>query len=205
MTKFEGSGVCLLVTDGSKSWTSNYVNYITSNTVDDGWVRISVSFTAPSTDVYGITIFNSGCIGTFYADDVQVEEAEAPSSYNLLENGSMETSSYGWTMGSGASYYSGKGVASSTKSIRIVGNPTDQGTNAYQDVALNLPGTQTYVLSGWVNANAVQMTTRIPPATLLTEVRNAACVRSLLTLIIRPKPSMSRSILTFPIPCSSSA
>ena len=155
VTKFEGSGVCLLVTDGSKSWTSNYVNYTTSNTVDDGWVRISVSFTAPSTDVYGITIFNSGCIGTFYADDVQVEEAEAPSSYNLLENGSMETSSYGWTMGSGASYYSGKGVASSTKSIRIVGNPTDQGTNAYQDVALNLPGTQTYVLSGWVNANAV--------------------------------------------------
>lgn len=118
-------------------------------------MRISVSFTAPATDIYGITIFNSGCIGTFYADDVQVEEAEAPSSYNLLENGNMETSGYGWTMGSGASYYSGKGVAASTNSIRINGNPTDQGTNAYQDVALNLPGTQTYVLSGWVNANAV--------------------------------------------------
>lgn len=155
VTKFEGSGVCLLVTDGSQSWTSNYVNYTTSNEVDDGWVRISVSFTAPATDIYGITIFNSGCIGTFYADDVQVEEAEAPSSYNLLENGNMETSGYGWTMGSGASYYSGKGVAASSNSIRINGNPTDQGTNAYQDVALNLPGTQTYVLSGWVNANAV--------------------------------------------------
>lgn len=155
VTKFEGSGVCLLVTDGSQSWTSNYVNYTTSNEVDDGWVRISVSFTAPATDIYGITIFNSGCIGTFYADDVQVEEAEAPSSYNLLENGNMETSGYGWTMGSGASYYSGKGVAASSNSIRINGNPTDQGTNAYQDVALNLPGSQTYVLSGWVNANAV--------------------------------------------------
>ena len=155
VTKFEGSGVCLLVTDGSQSWTSNYVNYTTSNEVDDGWVRISVSFTAPATDIYGITIFNSGCIGTFYADDVQVEEAEAPSSYNLLENGNMETSGYGWTMGSGASYYSGKGVAASSNSIRINGNPTDQGTNAYQDVALSLPGTQTYVLSGWVNANAV--------------------------------------------------
>ena len=67
----------------------------------------------------------------------------------------METSGYGWTMGSGASYYSGKGVAASSNSIRINGNPTDQGTNAYQDVSLNLPGTQTYVLSGWVNANAV--------------------------------------------------
>ena len=155
VTKFEGSGVCLLVTDGSQSWTSNYVNYTTSNEVDNGWVRISVSFTAPATDIYGITIFNSGCIGTFYADDVQVEEAEAPSSYNLLENGNMETSGYGWTMGSGASYYAGKGVAASSNSIRINGNPTDQGTNAYQDVALNLPGTQTYVLSGWVNANAV--------------------------------------------------
>ena len=155
VTRFEGAGVSLMVTDGSQSWNSNYVNYITSDSVDDGWVRISVSFKAPSTDTYGITIFNSGSIGTIYADDIQVEEAEAPSSYNLLENGSMEMSSYGWTMGTGAAFSAEKGVAESAKSIKISGDPTNQNTNAYQEITLNLPATQTYVLSGWVNANAV--------------------------------------------------
>lgn len=155
VTRFDGAGVSLMVTDGSQSWNSNYVNYITSDTVDDGWVRISVTFKAPSTDTYGITIFNSGSIGTVYADDIQMEEAEAPSSYNLLENGSMEMSSYGWTMGNGAAYSTSDGVAASSTSLKINGNPTDQTTNAYQDVTLNLPASQTYVLSGWVNANAV--------------------------------------------------
>ena len=155
VTMFEGAGVSLMVTDGSQSWNSNYVNYITSDSVDDGWVRISVSFKAPATDTYGITIYNSGSIGTVYADDIQVEEAEAPSSYNLLENGSMEMSSYGWTMGTGAAFSAEKGVAGSAKSIKISGDPTNQNTNAYQEITLNLPATQTYVLSGWVNANAV--------------------------------------------------
>ena len=155
VTRFEGGGIQLVVTDGTQGWHSNPVNYITSSDVDGGWVRISVTFTAPTTDTYGITVVNSGAIGTFYADDFQMEQAEAPSSYNLLENGSMELSNHGWTMGTGAAYSTAKGVAASSTSIKITGDPEDDTTNAYQDVVLNQPGTQTYVLSGWVNANAV--------------------------------------------------
>lgn len=155
VTRFEGAGVSLMVTDGTQSWSSNFVNYVTADTVDDGWVRISTTFTAPATDTYGITIFNNGSIGTIYADDIQVEEASAPSSYNLLENGSMEMSSYGWTMGTNAAFSTKQAAAGSATSIKIIGKPTDQTTYAYQDVAINLPATQTYVLSGWVNANAV--------------------------------------------------
>lgn len=155
VTKFEGAGVFLMVLDTDKQWSSNYVNYTTSATVDGGWMRLSVTFTAPRDDAYGLSVCNFGGIGTFYADDFQLEEGHAPSGYNLLENGSMEMPDYGWTMNNGAAFSTTKAVAGSTTSLRVAGNPTDKGTNAYQDVAVNQPGTQTYVLSGWVNANAV--------------------------------------------------
>ena len=58
-------------------------------------------------------------------------------------------------MGTNAAFSSSYGVAGSAKSLRVAGDPQSASTNAYQDVVLNLPGTQTYVLSGWARANAV--------------------------------------------------
>jgi len=155
VTKFEGGGIAITVTDGTNGWTSQWVNYITSTAVDNGWVRISTTFTPSVTDEYGIIVYNSGAIGTFYADDFQLEEGDAPSSYNLLENGNMERSDSGWTMGTNARYSSSRGAAGSSNSLKVTGDPQSASTNAYQDVVLNLPGTQTYVLSGWAQANAV--------------------------------------------------
>ena len=122
--------------------------------MDDGWVRISVTFTPPATDEYGIFVNNNGAIGTFYADDFQVEEGDAPSSYNLVTNSNMEGTDR-WTMGTNAAFSSTYGVAGSSRSLKITGDPLSASTNAYQDITLNLPGTQTYVLSGWARANAV--------------------------------------------------
>ena len=67
----------------------------------------------------------------------------------------MEVPDYGWTMGSGAAFAAGTGAAGSAKSLMIVGDPEDQTTNAYQDIPLNVSARETFVLSGWVNANAV--------------------------------------------------
>lgn len=154
VTKIEGGGVSITVTDGSQGWTSQWINYITSTAVDDGWVRISVTFTPPATDEYGIFVNNNGAIGTFYADDFQVEEGDAPSSYNLVTNSNMEGTNR-WTMGTNTAFSSTYGVAGSSRSLKITGDPLSASTNAYQDITLNLPGTQTYVLSGWARANAV--------------------------------------------------
>ena len=155
VTAFEGQGISLRVSDGNYNWRSAPINYTTSDLVDGGWVQISVYFTAEISSAHTLFIENDGAIGTFYADDFQLERGDAPSSYNILENGGMELSNHGWTMGTGAAYSSAKGAAASSTSIKITGNPEDNTTNAYQDVVLNQPGTQTYVLSGWVNANAV--------------------------------------------------
>ena len=153
-TNFYGTGVYLKVSDGTNSWTSHPVNYATAAAVDDGWVRVSVTFTAKTSAAHTVSVYNSG-VSQFYADDFQLEVGEAPSSYNLVENGNMRMSDHGWTMGTDARYSTSRGAASSSDSLKVTGNPADQTTNAYQDIALNLPGSQTYVLSGWVQANAV--------------------------------------------------
>ena len=153
-TNFYGTGVYLKVSDGTNSWTSHPVNYATAATVDDGWVRVSVTFTAKTSVAHTVSVYNNG-VSQFYADDFQLEVGEAPSNYNLVENGNMRMSDHGWTMGTDARYSTSRGAASSSDSLKVTGNPADQTTNAYQDIALNLPGSQTYVLSGWVQANAV--------------------------------------------------
>lgn len=155
ITSVAGSGIYLKVTDeGGNSWTSEAVNYTTSTAVDSGWVRVSVTFTAEFSGSHTLAVYNDGAFGTFYADDFQLELGEAPSSYNLVENGSMELHS-GWIMGTGASISTNGGVASSGQSLQISGNPESTATSAYQDIPVNLPGSKTYLLSGWVKANAV--------------------------------------------------
>jgi len=57
--------------------------------------------------------------------------------------------------GTGASISNGDSVASSGHALKIIGNPESTATCAYQDIPVNLPGSKTYLLSGWVKANAV--------------------------------------------------
>jgi len=47
--------------------------------------------------------------------------------------------------------------------MRIDGGPTTWGL-AYQDIPINLPGTETYILSGWAKANSVPAKTGAVPA-----------------------------------------
>lgn len=155
ITEVSGDGIYLKVSDSNgNSWLSEAVRYTTSTNVDDGWVRISVTFTAESSTAHTIGVYGTGVIGTFYVDDLQLESGVAPSNRNMLENGNMQISGYAWSLGTDAGYSSGTGTKSS-QAMKITGSPIDDTTNAYQDVVVNLPGTQTYVLSGWVKANAV--------------------------------------------------
>ena len=159
ISSFGSGGIILKVTDSSNTtWTSNPLTYKTAASDDENgeqWARISLTFELETAGTVTVAICNNGAVGTFYADDFQLEKGEAPSNYNLVENGNMEVSNYGWTMGSGAAFAAGTGAASSDKSLLITAHPEDQTTNAYQDIPLNLSGKETFVLSGWVNANAV--------------------------------------------------
>ena len=145
--EFEGKGIYLKVEDSNgKVWTGDAISYATNGSVDSGWVRLSVTFTAETNGVHNIAICREGATGTFYADDFQLEMGEAPSSYNMVENGAMSYD-FGWTMGSGA--------AIGTNVLTITGNPTSSDTAAWQEITVNASGMRTYVLSGWAKTNGV--------------------------------------------------
>ena len=82
----DGSSAYLSVTGDASPYNSLTVDYPTSG-ANDGWQRISCTFTPASTKSYQIKLIATG---TVYADALQLEEGEAPSTYNLLEEGSFE-------------------------------------------------------------------------------------------------------------------
>ena len=156
-TSFLGRGVYLQVMDGSNVVaTSECLNYATNSAVDDGWVRLSLPFTAPEKKAYTACVYTHCVGGDIYVDDFQLERADTPSSLNLLENGSLQHWGHGWTLGSLAAYKTDCGLFSQdhyANSIQV-GGDTNTESCAYQDVPINKTG-KTFVLSGWAKANAV--------------------------------------------------
>lgn len=135
------------------TWHSEFVNYKTSD-IQGGWTRISRTFTPQTSAVYSLMIQGFGLSGWFYVDDVQLEVGEAPSGYNLIENGSLELGQSGWSFQQGSGYGTEHPYDSNNDLISMAGGP-EKVTCAWQNVQVNAPGTQTYVLSGWAWADAV--------------------------------------------------
>ncbi len=152
-----GTGIYLEVADSagntfaSSGQGNGKVNYVTSAGNDGGWVRIQMPFTTSTAGTHTLRICGTGAVGTFYVDDVQFEVGNAASSVNLLDNGNMETANYGWTLSS--PFEAGEGWNGSS-AIYVDGTPTTS-SGLYQTVTVNLPGTQTYILSGWAMGNSV--------------------------------------------------
>lgn len=148
-------GVYIGVLDiNENQWKSLPLNYKTYTVVDGGWMRVSVTFTPKTTGVHYVGVYSQNMGGTYYVDDFQLEKGETPSAHNLVENGNFQISGYGWTMGTDASMVTTEGVANSGGAVKIIGSPENIAANAYQDIHINL-ASQTYILSGWVKANAV--------------------------------------------------
>ena len=142
---FTGKGIYLQVRYADKKpYTGDPIAYATTNTIDNGWVRLSVTFTAAVSGPHTLEITREGAVGTFYADDFQLETNNAPSSYNMVENGSM-ISTDSWTITNIDDVFI-------NGALSIAGDPLRTDGMPYQDVAVNLPGTQSYVLAGWAQA-----------------------------------------------------
>lgn len=136
------------------------IDYRTSSEIDSGWARLSTSFEASGIVTIRISAINAK--GIFYADDVQVEPAApgtaiaAPSNVNLIDNGNLQYYGSGW-VNNGTSYCNGIGRNQQTTgaySLRAIGDPT-LPRKAYQTVPINLPASETFILSGWAKAQSV--------------------------------------------------
>ncbi|MBP3451644.1 MAG: hypothetical protein J6J73_02510 [Agathobacter sp.] len=148
-----GEGIVLKVTDlAGNTFTGKGLDYVTSEQIDDGWTRIQLTFQAATTGRHTISIYAEGVNGIFYVDDVQLGKGETAGTLDLLKYGSYE---------SGISQWSGNYITSSvdkgwnkSQCLVLTGHP-DNNAYAYQTVNINLPATETFVLSGWAKGNSV--------------------------------------------------
>ena len=159
MTTAPTTGIRLLVSDtAGNSWNSDYFKHITSTNVDGGWMRITLTFTAETNGVHQIQISGSGGVGAVYVDDLQLELGSAPSNRNMLENGNVQTSNYGWTFGDNGYYTNAAGMHHASgveQSLAVPSGPAKANAKVSQTVPINKMGQQSYVLSGWAKGNAV--------------------------------------------------
>ena len=164
------AGVVLQALDGTTiRGTSTALNTRTNPAVNGGWQRVSVTFMATRTAAHNLRVIYRGFIGTAWADDLQLEIAPlgtGPSSPNLLQNGGFESGTIGlaglpqavglWSRNTNNSGFVTAERLGGSQSLRMPGRPTEREL-VFQDVPINLPGTQTFVLSGWAKANSVPL------------------------------------------------
>ena len=152
VTSFGTDGGVYLSVTGCGTAASDIIDYATVSTIDSGWTRIFVTFTAEDSDAV-LNIIVKNAVGVVYADDCQMEKDDAPSNVNLLVNGAMESTA-GWNLKTPANTSVQSGGLGGSKAMGMTVDPT---THAYivQTVPVNLPYTETYVLSGWAKADAL--------------------------------------------------
>ena len=134
----------------------------TASTATTDWERLHVSFTVPS-GVSSVTVkLLMTQSGTVYCDGVQLEKGEAPSRYNLVSNGTFQSTSAGFTVRSATCTTSDAVMTTSdpshpaelgNKVFHMVGSPQQEKTvDQIISVADGQEG-DTYSFGGWLQSN----------------------------------------------------
>jgi len=136
-------------------FASEYIIGTTDEQINDGWRKVSVTFTTPA-DIETIR-FNCmirNATGTAYFDGIQLEQSEVANPNNLLVNACFER-----TTSKFPRYWTKSGMASTDiadttikhsgdRSIKVTSSVSQQ---KYMYQTVNVKGTEedTYILSGW--------------------------------------------------------
>ncbi len=118
--------------------------YTTISRSTGGWERISVTATVASAQNVTLSVGLVNASGTVYIDCLQLEAGDAPSAYNMVENGRFD-SDYGWIYSS-ASY--------SPYHVVFVGGKYNSMSHVRQSIQLNRSSDTTFHFSGWYTCKA---------------------------------------------------
>ena len=175
MTAFDSNGSVYLaaltadqIADLSQAcaspWKSEQVNYKTDASINRGWEKISVTFMPETSGTYYMAFLQDRADGTAYCDDLLLEESEAASEINLVQNGRfawlVNGKPEGWVPNSYTISDEHPFGQSLSKSMRV-SNTMNGYARTHQVIPLNLPADEaTFLLSGWGKANSVGGTAR---------------------------------------------
>lgn len=158
--------------DGTtKDFHSESIIGTTDTSINNGWQRISVTFSVPSNATQiRCNLMLRDCTGIAYFDGMQLEIGTSANPFNMLNNSSFEkytqnedTGAYwpedwgGYLTGTGDSVDNAQardsGHAFRFKSVATTPKEISQAVNLGGKTAENLD--DTYIVSGWVYANPV--------------------------------------------------
>ena len=175
MTAFDSNGSVYLaaltadqIADLSQAcaspWKSEQVNYKTDASINRGWEKISVTFMPETSGTYYMAFLQDRADGTAYCDDLLLEESEAASEINLVQNGRfawlVNGKPEGWVPNSYTISDEHPFGQSLSKSMRV-SNTMNGYARTHQVIPLNLLADEaTFLLSGWGKANSVGGTAR---------------------------------------------
>jgi len=147
---------------GSSTVYSDFVTGTTSEAINNGWQRISVTLELPSNFTYlraNLSLKNA--TGTAYFDGIDVDNSSTVNTYNLLENSSFQIDNGGapafWTAGGqveSTDKVQSNGNWYGTNYFKFVGNHTKQ-KQIFQTVKVKGVESSTYVVSGWAKGDSV--------------------------------------------------
>ncbi|MDF2925069.1 MAG: carbohydrate-binding cenc domain protein [Paenibacillaceae bacterium] len=144
----EGTDTALLVLEYTAGGTVKYQTLGMAEATGSQWTRVSGQYTlreaAAVTSPY-LRIYTSNTTGSFYADQVRLEETATPS--NLLQNPGFENGRVGWSP-NGSSIMADASAAHSGQYSMKVYNRTAPWANVRQSVSM--VNGQTYEGSAWV-------------------------------------------------------
>ncbi|MCH5183677.1 MAG: DNRLRE domain-containing protein [Oscillospiraceae bacterium] len=135
------SGGAYLILDGAES---EKLTGTTNTSIQNGWQRVSVTKTFTSAGSYQVQLRLGGATGTAYFDCIQLEKAEVPSNFNLIQNSDISLSS-GW------SSFETSNVSGRGKVMRVAGNANSYNYKS-QTIQMYIPKDTTLMLSGWGKA-----------------------------------------------------
>ena len=164
-----GAVACATVYNSDGTTTdhfSEYISEITDASVNNGWRRVSVTFKTPdSFTKVRVHLALKSATGKVYFDGAQLEKAKNASSYNFVQNSSMELYSNnkpnGWENYRNLDFSdSADGIDAEAQhgsvSFRITGDVT-KNKILYQEIPVSGTEEDTYILSAWAKT-----TTAVP-------------------------------------------
>lgn len=134
---------------------SAYISQSTTNNIDGGWKRLTVSLTLSSATSVVVTLGVSSAKGTAYFDGIQLESGSY-GDFNLLENGSFDayssaTSADNWI---GSAYTRLSSHDGRKNVICVTGDPNQSKTISNTVIAVNPSNKYSYIISGWAKASS---------------------------------------------------
>lgn len=169
-TAASSGGIRLAFLDGNgnaiEGASSPLLTTSTKN-VNGGWQRLTVTYTPTTSFATRASVISEGFSGTAYVDCIQLEEEDAASTYNLVEEGSFEHITsfpvvsgniFGWYYSGNATVCNNNEADSTDTHFGTCGVKINGGSGMQrigQDIKLNAPAGTTFLFSGWGKANAL--------------------------------------------------